>query len=662
MKRFLILILTLFFILPLAARDLGDRARDSWRYRVVSKKSLNVRSQPGTHGSVRLTVTPGDYIYGEPVNAEWVKVHSDENLYVASQYLASEENPYYQQTELADEGYDTDRTLRIQRVVHWILLAVCILFAIVGIWWFMSEWGVELFEDSTDRYVKDHVEGYVRMKQKFYYGSTSYLAVLGIAGMLLLSMVAGVLALMIVGGAVWLIMAIIWVILWALVIVGWIGLVGGILCLFGDDETKGMGCGGIVIGGVIVGFSDAIKSFGDAAIDTGFAFFRNLYVVDFARDLVVLYWKPALLLVLAPLALFLALVLVTMLISGIFMLVEWLVMLRYNVKNPCPMCQKPSEPAIYLSNGEPLPVALHPGRYGIFYITHPATSEKLPTMLFNGKGDLPRLCHNCGQPIAAEMGSEKHIALAGVAESGKTALVYRLVAELMRTYPDNISFTDDVNSDYEMMDSIRQIVEDGAMVNLPRKTEVGRRRAIQLMIRGSQQLSYRLFINDVGGELYDLAGVTAADATDMSKFVNNVQSILFMVDPMTIDFEAAASPSEEFEDWLSKCDSVSERIDIVEAFKRLVQFFEQERRSLSKIHFNVVLAKSDLGYLNGVNLSDEEALKHFITTEMGLGNLIHQIEAKFSRIHYSAFSATASAEESRAFEMGEVLLDQLSIK
>lgn len=662
MKRLLILILTLFFILPVAARDLGDRAQSVWRYRVVSKKSLNVRNQPGTHGSVRLTVMPGDYIYGELVNAEWLKVNSDEDLYVSSLYLASEVNPYYQQTQLATEGYDTDRTLRSQRVVRWILLGFCILFAIAGIWWFMSEWGVELFEDSTVRYVKDHAKGYVGMKQKFYYGPTSYLAVSGIVGILLLSMVAGVLALMIVGGAVCLIMAIIWVILFALVIVGWIGLIGGILCLFGDDETKGMGCGGIVIGGVIVGFSDAIKSFGNAGIDMGIAFFKNLYVVDFARDLVVLYWKPALLVVLAPLALFLTLVLITMLISGIFMFAEWLVMLRYNVKNPCPMCQKPSEPAIYLSNGEPLPVVLHPGRYGIFHITHPRTGERLPTMFFNGKGDLPRLCRNCGQPIAAEMGSEKHIALAGVAESGKTALVYRLVAELMRTYPDNISFTDDVNSDYEMMESIRQIVEEGTMVNLPRKTEVGRRRAIQLMIRGSQQLSYRLFINDVGGELYDLAGVTAADATDMSKFVNNVQSILFMVDPMTIDFEAAASPSEEFEDWLSKCDSVSERINIVEAFKRLVQFFEQERRSLSKIHFNVVLAKSDLGYLNGVNPSDEEALKHFITTEMGLGNLIHQIEAKFSRIHYFAFSATASAEESRVFEMGEELLDQLSIK
>lgn len=662
MKRFILLLVALVALLPAVARDFGDTSRHSWRYKVISNKSLNVRNKPGQNGAVLFTVTPGDYIYGAPVNAEWVKVHTSQEWYLSSKYLQSEPNPFYEQEQHEVQEYDAERTFRIQKVVRWILLVVCIGLAIGLVWWFMSEWGLSFFEDSTyGKAFKDSAEKVHFMRQKFYYGPTSYLAVLGIVGMILLSMVGGVLALMIVGGAVWLLLAIVWVLLWALVIVGWIGLVGGILCLFGDDETKGMGCGGIVIGGVIVGFEDAISAFGDVALDAGFGFFKNLYVVDFARDLFVLYWKPALLIAVAPLALFLALVLLTMLISGIFMLVEYLVMLRYNVKNPCPMCQKPSEPAVYLSNGEPLPVHLRPGRYGLFHITHPVTHEKLPTMLFNGKGELPRLCRNCGQPIAAKMGSEKHIALAGVAESGKTALIYRLAGELLRTYPNNISFTDDANSDYEMMEEIKQVAKDGYLAQLPRKTEVGRRRAIQLLIKGSQGLPYRLFINDVGGELY--ASTSKTESTDMNKFVNNVQSIIFMIDPMTVDFQG--DTSEEFAAWLEQNESYAQRVDVTEAFRRLVQFFEQEHRStrsISKIHFNIVLAKSDLGYLKGVNTLDEEQLKNFIVTEMGLGSLIHQIEQKFSHVRYFTFSATSrSATMSRAYELGEVLMDQLHI-
>ena len=668
MKKLVLFILSLMVVVPALARDLGDISQDPFRYRVNSKSVLNVRSQPNTQSAVRLTLRNGDYVYGYPVDAEWLKVYSEQEWYVSSRYLVTEDNPHYMQA-LEEDHYSSDRIYRIQRVVRWVLLGLCILFLGGFMWWFLDEWGIPFFELSTERKGFKGNDGKVYfMHQKFYYGAESYLAVLGIVATILVAMVAGVATLLAVGGVVWLLMWVVWLILMALVIVGWIGLVGGILCLFGDDETKGMGCGGIVIGGVIVGFADSIKSFGDAAVDMGFAFFRNLNVLDFARDLAVIYWKPALLIALSPLALFLGLVLLTMLISGVLMLIEWLVMWHYNVKNPCPACQKPSEPAIYLSQGEPLPVSLHPGRFGLFHITHPVTREKMPTMLFNGKGQCPRRCRSCGELISAQMGSEKHVALAGVAESGKTALLYRLTGEWLRNYPQNIRFTDEENyNDYDTTESIRRIAEVGYMEELPRKTQVGRYRAIQLLIQGRQQISYRLFLNDMAGELYggnSTGDLSASEVSANVQFVHNVQSILFMVDPMTIKFskQELKRCSKEFQAWYEANESPIQRFDIHDAFRRLVQFFEQQHCQLDRVKFNFVLTKSDMGYLLGADPADEQQLRDFMGEDLGLGPLLLQAEKSFDKVHYFAVSAVSRGREGRMFELSEALLDQLSIK
>ena len=668
MKKFLLIIFAIVSLLPLSARDFGDMSKSENRYRVTSKKSLNVRNSPGLNGQVLFSVSPGDYIYGYAVSEEWVKVNGSE-WYLSSRYLAIESNPYYNQIiEVDENSYSAERVYRIQKIVRWCLLVACIIIFAILIFSFWDYIKQDLFMRSTKGKGFKSANGVTYfVRQKFYYGISSYTGVLLIALLVVASIISGVLALMLVGGTVWLLLAIVWVLLYILIIIGWILLVGGVLALFGGGETAGYGCGGILIGGAIVGYSDAISEFGESSLDAGFAFFRNLYVVDFVRDLVIIYWKPALIIVAIPLVLFILFVLANLIISGVFMLTEYIVMLRYNIKNPCPVCQHASEPAIYLSKGHELPVNLHPGRYGIFKIIHPITKESMPTMLFNGKDKLERKCKHCGRIISANMGTEKHLALAGVAESGKTALVYRMVAEILRMYPNSVSFTDVSQSDYDMMDSIQAIAKRGYMEHFPPKTEVGQRRAIQLKLQRGLNMFYRLFINDVGGELFSMSAVDKKSSQLISQFVRNVESIIFLVDPETIDFKGCDT-SSEFSEWVNKrSNRHTNRIDIFEAFGRLMEFFSSQnmvRGRALDLHINVVLVKRDLGYLSNVDEHQEEALRGFMVADMGLGRLISDIENSFKsdKIHYLSFSAVGKTEpESNAGTLVNMLFRQLSI-
>lgn len=668
MKKIILIICTLLFILPLYARDLGNPNSSEYRYKVVSKKVLNVRNSPSTNSRVLFTVNPGDYIYGSSINDDWVMVSGNE-WYLASAYLQKEENPSYMNTQTVEEPEYSDADIfKIQRIVRWCLLGVCIIFFI---FFLIVSWDTicDLFKISTNgKYFKAEDGNAYYMQQKFYYGITSYIGILGIAGLIVAAILAGVLTVMLVGGAVWLILAIVWVLMYILIVIGWIALVGGILGFFFGGKENGCLFGLVaIVGGVVVGFTDAISDFGEAVLEAGFSFFKHLYILDFARDLVTLYWQPALMVVAVPLIIFFAFVLITLLISGILMLTEYIVMRRYNIKNPCPVCQHASEPAIYLEHGYALPVALHPGKYGLLKITHPVTHEKMPTMLFNGKDKLERKCKHCGNIISADMGTEKHIALAGVAESGKTTLVYRIVAELMSKYPNAVSFTDVLQSDYRMMEEIKDIVRNGYMANFPEKTEIGQRRAIQLRISRGLNMFYRLFINDVGGELYALNSMNTADTTLTAQFVRNVESILFLVDPMTIDF-SDCDTSDEFKNWLENNKAYSERINIFDAFSRLREFFSSQNisnKEISRIKFNVVLVKSDMGYLQNIDHDNPAAIQGFMRADMGLDRLISDIHSLFKdeNINYVAFSAVGQTEEdSNAGKLTDMLLEQLNIE
>lgn len=62
-------------------------------------------------------------------------------------------------------------------------------------------------------------------------------------------------------------------------------------------------------------------------------------------------------------------------------------------------------------------------------------------------------------------------------------------------------------------------------------------------------------------------------------------------------------------------------------------------KDLGKINFEFILVKADLGYLDKVNNTNEEALKGYMYSDMGLEPLIQTVETKFKNIGYSVYSA-----------------------
>ncbi|MFI3296780.1 MAG: hypothetical protein R3Y59_04015 [bacterium] len=665
MKKLLLILCVLFQMLPIAAKEYGDNIhQESVRY-VVNCKALNVRKSP-VSGSVMFTVRNGDYLYGKMDASNWLKINGGD-WYVSSKYLIAQDNPNFGQgaSDDTEDAVDIAFTYKIQTIVRWCLLGVCI---IILFFMFRLKWG---YFKNIFQHAGDCENG---MHRKFYYDKQTYGAVIMCVGLILGTILAGVLALLLVGGTAWLIMAIFWVILWAIIIIGWILAVGGSLGAvlgFVSKEFEiilpSIPC---AIGGfVILNYQDTLSELGNTALNNGFTFLKHMYIVDFVRDLFIIYWKPAVIIVAIPIVIFAALVLINLIVSWIFMLVEYIVMSRYNIKNPCPVCQHASEPAIYLSEGEELPVKLHPGKYGVFNVLHPTTKAKMPTMLFNGKGKLSRKCKCCGAIISADMGTERHIALAGVAESGKTTLVYRMIASMFNKYPDKISFTGDLNN--KIKTYIKNVSKAGYINDFPDKTPVGQMRSIQLKILRNVGVDYRLYINDVGGELYNMSSVDVNEAKQIAQFVRNMNTIVFIIDPMTIDF-TDFDVSDEFGKWATKnqTDNIV-KINIADAFSRLKHLMESQQlssKAIRKINMNVVLVKKDMGYIPEEVANDQSLIKSFLQSEMGLHRLVNDIETTFNSKHISYIAVSAIRKDTDSVDCGNVdklasrLLSQLGIE
>ncbi len=678
MKKLFLLIFSAFCLaLSMNAKTVGDNEWEyEYRYKVTANV-LNVREAP-ENGRVLFTLSEGDYVYGEHLGNGWFEINSYEPWYVASDYLVIERNPYYNNPDLAgDDDFDMARTLKTQMVARWILLALCI---IAFILYLSAGEGFDRIVDYFDfgccnildkKYTdSEGKEQRYIMKQTFCFGPTPYVAVLDLTGGIVGSIIAALLAMTVIGCVVWLFFAIGWALSYALIAVGWILLIGGIL--LGIFGVFGGGClvliAGIIIGcigGSIVEWNDDIVDFANAAIESGFRMFRDLSVWSFARDLLYLYWKPALIIAALPFALFLSIVLIIYLISGIFVLIENIQMKRYNIENPCPVCHHPSEPAVYMSKGLELPVKLHPGRYGLLHLTHPITKEKMPTMIFNGKDKLTRKCNHCGAVISAKMATEKHVALVGVAEAGKTSLVYRTIAHILSSYKGRSEFTDEMDSN--MVSCVDTIKADGYMKDFPDKTPVGVMRSIQLFLKDKDKDSYRLFLNDVGGELYNVVGLDKESSRKISLFTRNMNVVLFLIDPMTTDFsECEMSP--RFREWVkNNQDEYISRCNLGETFRRFNDLLRSQKLSdsyMKKMHLMVLFVKKDMGYIESVGDGAGKDLRKFMVADMGLAGLSRDMENVFGKnISYMAVSASEEyLKESGIPEFTKALMDKLDIE
>lgn len=683
-------LLTIIVAAPTAeAKEYGrDRSQKEYRYVVSEGKKLNVRAQPTHNGDLLTQLKPGDIIYLESDSTfnsdgyDWVTIvdewNSNNSSFAVEGYVTNihrlipEANLEYR--PVAEEVYIPEATIEhSQEIAKWVLMCLTILLSVAGIVIFFicmydhTTWDGNKFVANPYPFTGRRING---MKKTFFFCPEPYIYVVSICLIMILAAVASIIVMLALGGTVFVLLWIVKILCYVLMWVGIISCIIGIIaCICGAWGA----IIAVIIGGIIWAYDDEITGFGDYCAEKGLAFFNEFNILSFSWDLVVEYWRPALLIAATPIALLLALAILWMIFAGSLMLIERIVTSRYNIKHPCPHCQRPSEPAIYLSRTdegyEPLPnnIKLRPGVYGLFHITHPKSKERMPTMLLNGRDSLARECGNCHKRIRAEEGTELHIALAGSPQSGKSTLTYRLLAEIIRRVGSKRADFTDVKQtvkDEAMPDKIRRIAAEGYISpeNMPAKTAVDDVASTQMIIKRQHlPVPYRLFINDVAGEVFDFNNdQVTADAT---RFFGNVNSILFIIDPITTNLSDGEGYAANYKEWLDKHDDKSVvKLDVKAMKDSIINQLKAHNRDPKQVHMNLVLVKKDLGYISrDVDVNSQDDLRVFFDEELGQHDLLNWGN-QFASLTLLAVSAVAKGDESNITSVVDsVIVKQLDI-
>lgn len=652
-------------ILTYSAERGANKSKCQYCYEVTANV-VNVRSQPSVQSQVLYGVTKGDRIYVDDETLydgsgfKWIKI-SGEDAYVVATYLSIKENinyitPVNEPVNKKQKRYDVWQ-YGLNALPSWLGISMLIIFAILAI--------LSLLTHPYRNFLGKMNEN--GMRKILFYSPEPYKLALRITLGLLAAFAATIILFITIGGLVWLFC---WTARIGLIVVFWI--IVALTCLLIGAIAYGLiaasnegGCTIIIIiaaiaacCGAVSGLIESIQHifyyWGEIVVDWGNNIFEVFNVFSLAVYIIKTYWNLALVFSAVPLVIFLSCAVIFLIFAGILILVESSIMKSYNVKHPCPYCGRPSEPAVYMSHGVPLPVKLQPGVWGLFTITHPVTGEKMPTLFLNGKDRLERQCFSCKSSISAQVGAERHIAIAGVPSSGKSTLVYRLVAELLRKKIENehvAFFTDDLGSDETAVKNFIKTIANGEqMTEFPNKTQEGRHKAIQLLVQNpSHYVPYRLFVNDIAGEMFTAERSNVEDAT----FLMNTKMLMFVIDPYTIDFsECRLSP--RMKEWYETNTHAVEidrtkqvKINVaIDALANMVEKYAKKSKSGFDMHLKIVLTKTDTGYLGKINKDNQIELQQFICHDLGLEAEMYNLSTMFKNISFTAISAVQKADES----------------
>lgn len=628
---------------------------------VVSKKVYDEVANKITHQST--------YKYKLDNNGNWVEKIERENKRLIS--TVKREILYYSEAELAAantaekvsfstksciniafiENYINDVLSRSgnqrdspSRVMFIILLVCTIIVTAIG-WYMASDF---IFQNFTG-----HIQNN-GMKRLWMYNHEPYTKVGTLLLIALAAFVASIILILLVGSVIWGLLWVVKLILWAIIIIGWICLVIGALALLGKSSV---GCLPLILGILIVSGQDTIEKVGENLVTWGFEFMHSVNMFSWGLGIFKNYWDVILVIFFTPMVLFLVfavfVISLNMLLNGF----EFIVTRIYSIRRPCPICGSTATPD-YIVGGKPHPVKLHPGVYGVFTHKSPVTGESIPTMLLNGRGKVTRKCKKCKSFINADtdhtIGTEIHIGIVGHRSSGKSYLLYSGLSSLMSSYPERFSQID-ADNDTRIENKKKRIdARDGIQTDVANKY-----RAIQLILKSKlRPVPYHLFFYDVAGEKFNASSSSHKTAMD---FYRNVQSIVFIVDPSMLDISGTPA-SAKFVDW-HKRNANLEKYRIDGSFAVLKDILETVGRKSNKIDFNFVCTKTDMGYLPQLGYSKtpgENEIERFISTELGLPNLINSARASFRNVHFYTVSAIES-DKSRLKNLFITLLEQRKV-
>lgn len=600
------------------------------------------------------------YSYTDDDNGNWIKavkknkrgkvVARLERIYTLGNNVNSE-NPDVQVAALASpvatgnfiKDYISDAEYRLMEnnasnntptgILFVVLLGLTVLFA-----WGYYRWAHKKHDLFNNFGGQVNSNG---MKRLWMFNKEPYLKVGVSILLLLLAFVSAIILLLAVGGVTYgILFAIKWILI-AIVWIGWICLVLGALVVFFGKEP--VGCLPTIIGAVIVYFEEPIRNFGDSIVEWGFSFMNDLNLFSWGFGLFTKFWDVILATFLTPMVIFSAFAILIMIIVFLLMGLEFSVMKVYSVRRPCPSCGSTHTPEYWVDEHHKHPVPLHPGVYGVFTQRNPETGEKVPTMLFNGKGKLLRKCTSCGCFMKADadktFGTEKHIGIVGHRSSGKSFLLYTALGALKNYFGDRVSQID-AEYDTNIEDNIRRI-EKGLSIQTDLKDSY---KAVQVMInRKMNPVPYHLFFYDVAGEKFNQASTASKTAMD---FYRNVQTILFVIDPAMIDY-SFNPPSENIEKWLSKHSS-PEHFSADGTFSTLKNILESVGRKTKSIDFMFICVKADTGYLEACSYpttGDDLGIEQFMREELGLSNLVDAAKGSFRNVKFDIASVNPAFRE-----------------
>lgn len=530
------------------------------------------------------------------------------------------------------------------RVLFIILIICTSIITIIG-WIVVSDY---ILSDFTGHTLNNG------MKRLWMYNYEPYVKVGTLLFIALVAFISSIFLILLVGGVIWGLLWIVKLLLWAIIIIGWLSLVGGGLALLGKEPV---GCLPLIIGILIVSFQDTIEETGEKLVTWGFEFMQSVNMFSWGVGIFKNYWDVILVIFFTPMAIFLAfavfVISLNMLLNGL----EFIVTRIYSIRRPCPICGSTATPD-YIIGGKPHPVKLHPGVYGVFTQKSPVTGKNVPTMLLNGRGKITRRCKKCNSFINADtdkaIGTEIHIGIVGHRSSGKSYLLYSGLSALMSAYPGRFSQID-ADDETRIENKKKRIdARDGIQTNVANKY-----RAVQLILKSKlRPVPYHLFFYDVAGEKFSAGSSSHKTAMD---FYRNVQSIVFIVDPGMLDISGIPA-SAKFIDW-HKRNAEAEKYRIDGSFAVLKDILETVGRKSNKIDFNFVCTKADMGYLSELGYSkspSENEVERFMSTELGLSNLVNSARASFKNVHFYTVSAIES-DKSKLKSLFVTLLEQRKV-
>ncbi len=654
----------------------------------VTSGTVKVYEQNSSMSKIVRVINAGDYIYVDQDKLYytdgqgWVKI-SGTNEYILSYLLTIEDNPHYvpkkndnllkSKKSIFKFGfYDLPKWLVITMLSVWILLSfiLCLIEAIyikMDLRWCPPDKKPKILENPDPEY------GYGQPKVLFF-SKAPYRLFINVARNFIIAFVVTILLFILIGSLVWLFTwmgRILLISLFWVLVVGLIALGMGLLInsLFGEDARflSLIFCWlPVFIAIKMIGARLDVYEWGSIMTDWGTKVFTTFNIIKVSIYIVKTYWLTALIIAVTPLVLFMGAAALFMLFASGLMLYEKIKMKHYNVNHPCPFCGEHSEPAIYLSDGIPLHVPLQPSVWGMFNICHPATGEKMPTLFLNGKDRLERRCAHCDGLISANIGAEKHVAVAGVPNSGKSTLLFRIISELCRMQVGNeniCSRTDNLGEDEAFTDYFLKTIDKGQkMDEFPQKTAEGRHKSIQLLAQNPNgSLPYRLYINDIAGEMFTSTNNQYEDAP----FFKNTNVLIFALDPFTmkaneLDF------SSRFASWyknnVGDKKDLDRKVDLDEAFTALINTISKykKEKDLAKIKLMITFVKTDTGYLKGVG-NDSASLREFAISDMGLESIVRKFEDKGFNVSYHAVSASENAAKSGVSSLIDEMLGNLGI-